>query len=60
MTQCSAPMLALAINPNNRIADAGFTYDAAGNLTNYPGSGSYTGVYPERAARRAEGTRRIA
>ncbi|MGH9788092.1 MAG: RHS repeat domain-containing protein, partial [Candidatus Acidiferrales bacterium] len=31
-------MLALAINPNNRIADAGFTYDAAGNLTAQPGT----------------------
>ena len=33
VTQCSAPTLGLSINDtNNRILNAGFSYDAAGNL----------------------------
>lgn len=36
MTKCSPPNLALTINTLNRIADPGFTYDAAGNLIAEP------------------------
>jgi RHS repeat-associated protein len=38
VTQCSAPSLNVSVNNNNQIT--GFTYDAAGNLTN-DGSNSY-------------------
>jgi len=31
-TKCSPPNLGLTVNALNRIADAGYTYDAAGNL----------------------------
>jgi len=39
VTQGSAPALNLTVNTSNRITNAGFTYDAAGNLT---ADGSYT------------------
>lgn len=32
-TQCSAPILSLSVNTNNRITNSGFSYDAAGDLT---------------------------
>src|SRR5579872_3979009 len=34
VTQCSAPSLNVTVNNNNQITNTGFTYDAAGNLTN--------------------------
>ena len=34
---CSVESLGLTINQYNRIADPGFSYDAAGNLTAEPG-----------------------
>ncbi len=41
VTQGSAPTLSVAVSTSNRITNAGFTYDAAGNLTN-SGSGVMT------------------
>ncbi len=40
--KCSAPMLSLSANTNNQITNTGFTYDAAGNLTN---DGTYAYTY---------------
>ena len=40
VTQGSAPALSVAVNSSNRITNAGFTYDAAGNMT-ADGSGTY-------------------
>jgi len=42
VTQCSAPMLSLSVNGNNRITNPGFSYDTAGNLL---ADGSYTYQY---------------
>jgi hypothetical protein len=39
VTQCTAPMLSLSVNTNNQITNSGFSYDAAGDLTN---DGMYT------------------
>jgi RHS repeat-associated protein len=39
VTRCTAPMLSLSLNTNNQITNAGFTYDADGDLT---GDGTYT------------------
>jgi len=33
VTKCSAPALSLSVNTQNRITNAGFAYDAAGDLT---------------------------
>jgi RHS repeat-associated protein len=33
ITKCTAPMLDLSVNTQNRITNSGFSYDAAGNLT---------------------------
>ena len=33
VTRCSAPALGVSVNTHNQITNAGFTYDAAGNLT---------------------------
>jgi RHS repeat-associated protein len=41
VTKCSAPMLSLSINTQNRITNSGFNYDAAGNMT-ADGTYSYT------------------
>jgi RHS repeat-associated protein len=40
VTQGSAPALSVAVNSKNRITNAGFSYDAAGNMT-ADGSGSF-------------------
>jgi RHS repeat-associated protein len=42
VTQCTAPMLSLSVNTNNQITNAGFTYDADGDLT---GDGVYTYIW---------------
>jgi RHS repeat-associated protein len=42
VTQCTAPMLSLSVNTNNQITNAGFTYDADGDLT---GDGAYTYIW---------------
>ena len=42
VTKCSAPSLSVSVNGNNRITNTGFTYDAAGNMTN---DGSYAYAY---------------
>ncbi|MGH9556903.1 MAG: RHS repeat domain-containing protein [Terriglobales bacterium] len=34
VTKCTAETLTVAVNTNNRITSAGFTYDAVGNMTN--------------------------
>lgn len=39
VTKCSAPVLSLSINTQNRITNSGFSYDAAGDLT---ADGTYT------------------
>lgn len=41
VTKCSAPALNVAVSNQNRISSAGFTYDAAGNMTQN-GTASYT------------------
>ncbi|MCI0356377.1 MAG: hypothetical protein L0099_15265, partial [Acidobacteria bacterium] len=41
VTKCTSETLSVAVNTNNRITNPGFTYDAAGNLTN-SGSGVIT------------------
>lgn len=41
VTQCSAPMLSLTVNSNNRITNTAFSYELAGNMTG-DGSFSYT------------------
>jgi RHS repeat-associated protein len=33
VTKCSAPMLSLSVNTQNRITNSGFSYDAAGDMT---------------------------
>jgi YD repeat-containing protein len=39
-TKCSAPSLSVSVNNSNQITNTGFTYDAAGNMTN-DGSQAY-------------------
>jgi RHS repeat-associated protein len=34
VSQCSATMLSLGVDANNRLTNTGFAYDAAGNMTN--------------------------
>jgi len=41
VTKCAAESLSVTVNTKNQITNTGFTYDAAGNLTN-AGSGVYT------------------
>ncbi|MCJ7501600.1 MAG: hypothetical protein MUP80_00880, partial [Acidobacteriia bacterium] len=41
VTKCSAPMLSLSVNTQNRITNSGFTYDNAGNMTS-DGVSSYS------------------
>jgi RHS repeat-associated protein len=41
VTQCSAPILSLSVNNNNRITNSGFSYDASGDLTS-DGVNNYT------------------